>query len=81
MAREADGYYFEEVCARVYGHYEELLARNNAVDFDDLLMRTVQLFREYPVVLQRYQERYGYLMVDEFQDTNVAQYQLARQLS
>ena len=81
MAREADGYYFEEVCARVYGHYEELLARNNAVDFDDLLMRTVQLFREFPVVLQRYQERYGYLMVDEFQDTNVAQYQLARQLS
>ena len=81
MAREADGYYFEEVCARVYGHYEELLARNNAVDFDDLLMRTVQLFREFPVVLQRYQERYGYLMVDEFQDTNVAQYQMARQLS
>ncbi len=81
MAREADGYYFEEVCAQVYGRYEELMARNNAVDFDDLLLRTVQLFREYPVVLQRYQERYGYLMVDEFQDTNVAQYQLARQLS
>ena len=81
MAREADGQYFEEVCARVYGRYEELMARNNAVDFDDLLLRTVQLFREYPVVLQRYQERYGYLMVDEFQDTNVAQYQLSRQLS
>ena len=81
MAREADGYYFEEVCAQVYGRYEELMARNNAVDFDDLLLRTVQLFREYPVVLQRYQDRYGYLMVDEFQDTNVAQYQLARQLS
>ena len=81
MAREADGYYFEEVCARVYGRYEELMARNNAVDFDDLLLRTVQLFREFPVVLQRYQERYGYMMVDEFQDTNVAQYQLARQLS
>ena len=76
MAREAAGYYFEEVCARVYRHYEELLARNNAVDFDDLLLRTVQLFREYPVVLERYQDRYGYLMVDEFQDTNVAQYQL-----
>ncbi|CAI8031173.1 ATP-dependent DNA helicase PcrA [Geodia barretti] len=81
MARDAAGYYFEEVCARVYRHYEELLARNNAVDFDDLLLRTVQLFREYPVVLQRYQDRYGYLMVDEFQDTNVAQYQLSRQLS
>ena len=81
MARDAIGYYFEEVCARVYRHYEELLARNNAVDFDDLLLRTVQLFREYPVVLERYQDRYGYLMVDEFQDTNVAQYQLSRQLS
>ena len=81
MARDAQGHYFEEVCARVYSHYEELLARNNAVDFDDLLLRTVQLFREYPVVLQRYQDRYGYLMVDEFQDTNVAQYQLSRQLS
>ena len=81
MARDAQGYYFEEVCARVYRHYEELLARNNAVDFDDLLLRTVQLFREYPVVLERYQGRYGYLMVDEFQDTNVAQYQLSQQLA
>ncbi len=81
MARNAAGDYFEEVCARVYRHYEELLARNNAVDFDDLLLRTVQLFREYPVVLEHYQGRYGYLMVDEFQDTNVAQYQLSRQLS
>ncbi len=81
MAREVQGNYFEEVSARVYRHYEELLARNNAVDFDDLLLRTVQLFREYPVVLEHYQSRYGYLMVDEFQDTNVAQYQLSRQLS
>ena len=81
MARKSQGDYFEEVCARVYRHYEELLARNNAVDFDDLLLRTVQLFREYPVVLQKYQDRYGYLMVDEFQDTNVAQYKLAEQLA
>ena len=81
MARDVQGYYFEEVCARVYRFYEELLARNNAVDFDDLLLRTVQLFREYPVVLQQYQQRYGYLMVDEFQDTNVAQYKLSQQLA
>ena len=81
MARQAAGDYFEEVCARVYRHYEELLSQNNAVDFDDLLLRTVQLFREYPVVLQRYQDRYNYLMVDEFQDTNIAQYRLAQQLS
>ena len=81
MAIHAQDDYFQEVCARVYRHYEEILSRNNAADFDDLLLRTVQLFREFPVVLQRYQDRYGYLMVDEFQDTNVAQYQLARQLS
>ncbi len=81
MARQASGDYFEEVCARVYRHYEELLSRNNAVDFDDLLLRTVQLFREFPAVLQRYQERYNYLMVDEFQDTNIAQYKLAQQLA
>ena len=81
LARQARGDYFEEVCARVYRYYEELLARNNAVDFDDLLLRTVQLFREFPAVLQRYQDRYNYLMVDEFQDTNIAQYKLAQQLA
>ncbi len=81
MARQATGDYFQEVCARVYRHYEEILARNNALDFDDLLLRTVQLFRDFPAVLQRYQQRYTYLMVDEFQDTNVSQYQLSRQLA
>ena len=69
--------YFEEVSARVYHHYEELLSRNNAVDFDDLLMKSVQLLQEQPAVRERYQQRYQYLMVDEFQDTNVAQYRLA----
>ena len=73
--------YFEEQCARVYHHYEELLARNNAADFDDLLMRSVQLLQDYPDVLQRRQERHQYLMVDEFQDTNIAQYRLAQLLS
>ena len=69
--------YFEEVSARVYHHYEELLSRNNAVDFDDLLMKSVQLLQEQPAVRERYQQRYQYLMVDEFQDTNIAQYRLA----
>ena len=73
--------YFEEHCARVYHHYEELLSRNNAADFDDLLMRSVQLLQEQQDVRARYQERYLYLMVDEFQDTNVAQYRLARLLA
>ena len=75
------GNYFEERCARVYHHYEELLARNNAVDFDDLLMRSVQLLQENQEVREKYQDRYHYLMVDEFQDTNVAQYRLARLLA
>ena len=73
--------YFEERCARVYHHYEELLARNNAVDFDDLLLKSVQLLQEYPEVQEKYQRRYLHLMVDEFQDTNVAQYRLARLLA
>lgn len=73
--------YFEELSARVYQHYEELLARNNAVDFDDLLMKAVLLLQEVSKVRERYQNRYQYLMVDEFQDTNVAQYRLARLLA
>ena len=73
--------YFEERCARVYHHYEELLSRNNAADFDDLLMRSVQLLQEHQDVREKYQDRYLYLMVDEFQDTNVAQYRLARLLA
>ena len=81
MARQAAGDYFEEVCARVYRNYEEILAQNNALDFDDLLLRTVQLFRDCPAVLERYQHRYNYLMVDEFQDTNVAQFRLSQQLA
>ena len=73
--------YFEERCARVYHHYEELLARNNAVDFDDLLLKSVQLLQGFPEVRERYQRRYLHLMVDEFQDTNLAQYRLARLLA
>ena len=73
--------YFEEVAARVYSRYEELLARNNAVDFDDLLLKTVNLFRNTPDVLNRYQERYVHLLIDEFQDTNLCQYDLAKLLA
>ena len=73
--------YFEEVVARVYERYQALLGECNALDFDDLLMRTVVLFRECEDVLQRYQERYLHVLIDEFQDTNVAQYVLARQLA
>ncbi|MBI2872424.1 MAG: UvrD-helicase domain-containing protein [Chloroflexi bacterium] len=73
--------YFDEIVQRVYQRYQELLARHKAVDFDDLLMRVVELFRRAPPVLHRYQERYVHLLIDEFQDTNVAQYHLARLLA
>ncbi len=70
--------YFEEQAAKVFHRYEELLQRNNGVDFDDLLLRAVQLFRSQPEVLSRYQRRFLHVLVDEFQDTNVAQYALAK---
>ena len=57
FTKNADNH-FEEICARVYHHYEEALTRNNAVDFDDLLMKTVQLFREFPGVRTKYNDRY-----------------------
>ncbi len=75
------GSYFEEIVARVYNRYQELLEVNSAVDFDDLLMKVVELFRERSDILEKYQQRYHYVHVDEFQDTNIAQYVLARQFA
>jgi len=72
--------YFEEVVQRVYEHYQQLLAGSNALDFDDLLMKAVQLFRKSPETLSKYQSKYLHILVDEFQDTNLAQYELIRQL-
>ena len=74
------GSYFSEVAGRVYERYQQLLGESNALDFDDLLMKTVQLFRNSPEVLSRYQERYRHIHVDEFQDTNLVQYELIKQL-
>ncbi len=73
--------YFEEQAAKVYQRYEELLARNNGVDFDDLLLKAVQLLRNNPEVLKGYQRRFLHILIDEFQDTNVAQYVLAKLLA
>jgi DNA helicase-2/ATP-dependent DNA helicase PcrA len=75
------GSYFEEVVQRVYERYQQLLTESNALDFDDLLLKTVCLFRQDPQVLARYQSRYLHLQVDEFQDTNVVQYELMKQLA
>ncbi len=75
------GNYFEEVAKRVYERYQRELGESNALDFDDLLMQTVVLFREHKDVLEKYQSRYVHIMIDEFQDTNLAQYKLVRQLA
>ena len=75
------GSYYEEVVLRVYERYQQLLAQSNAADFDDLLLKTVQLFQRDPEVLGRYQSRYLHLLVDEFQDTNIVQYALAKLLA
>jgi DNA helicase-2/ATP-dependent DNA helicase PcrA len=79
FSRGADDY-ADERAAVVYQHYQEALDAANLLDFDDLLVRTVRLFREHPSVLARYQERWVHLLVDEFQDTNLAQYALVREL-
>ncbi|MCC6607059.1 MAG: UvrD-helicase domain-containing protein [Anaerolineae bacterium] len=76
----AAGNYIAEVTKRVYGRYQQVLMANNAMDFDDLLMNTVLLFDQRPDVLQKYQERYRHILVDEFQDTNTAQYALLQRL-
>jgi len=72
--------YFDEIVGRVYERYQQLLGESKALDFDDLLMKAVQLFRKSPEILSRYQSRYLHLLVDEFQDTNVVQYELIKQL-
>ncbi len=73
--------YFEEIVHRVYQRYQQLLSQGQAVDFDDLLMKTVQLFRDHPKILAKYQSRYIHILVDEFQDTNIAQYELMKRLA
>ena len=67
--------------AVLYGSYEEALKKNNAMDFDDLILNTVKLFKEEPDVLEHYQQRFEYIMVDEYQDTNLLQYELLRLLA
>ncbi len=67
--------------ARVYKHYQERMLQANCMDFDDILVNTVKLFKEHPEVLAIYQERFQYILVDEYQDTNGAQYQIVKLLA
>ena len=77
----AEGDYSKKRIAEVYEEYEKQLKANNALDFDDLLVKTVQLFQTQADVLEYYQERFRYIMVDEYQDTNTVQFELIRLLS
>jgi superfamily I DNA/RNA helicase len=70
-----------EVTDRLYPKYHEALQSLNALDFDDLLLLTLKLFREHPAVLEKYRERFRYLMVDEYQDTNRVQYEFIKLLA
>jgi DNA helicase II / ATP-dependent DNA helicase PcrA len=72
---------YQATIARVYALYQERLQRCNAADFGDLLLLTVRLFEEHPAVLEKYRERYRWIMVDEYQDTNAVQYRLVRLLA
>ncbi|MBQ2802654.1 MAG: UvrD-helicase domain-containing protein [Lachnospiraceae bacterium] len=75
------GDYKKTIIAKVYREYQETLKRSNALDFDDIIVKTVELFKSNTQVLAGYQERFRYIMVDEYQDTNTAQFELIRLLA
>lgn len=77
----ARGDYRQEKIAEVYLEYQKLLKKNNALDFDDLIVKTVELFQSCPDVLEYYQNRFRYIMVDEYQDTNTVQFKLISTLA
>ena len=73
--------YFRKIVARVYQQYQKDLFENNALDFNDLILLTVKLFKERPEILENYQNKFRYILVDEYQDINFSQYQLVKLLS
>ncbi len=73
--------HFQQIASSVYRLYEKILQENSALDFDDLILKTVKLFKEHQTVLERYQNNFKYIMIDEYQDTNHAQYFLTKQLA
>ena len=74
----SEGGYEDKLCDRVYKEYQATLKKNNAMDFDDLIMQCVTLLQNEPDVRESYQERFRYIMVDEYQDTNTAQFEWVR---
>ena len=79
--QKQQGDFRSQKIADIYARYEERLKKANALDFDDLLIKTLELFVQHPPVLESYQRRFEYILVDEYQDTNSAQYQLVRLLA
>lgn len=76
-----EGDFVKKKIAAVYKEYQSILKKNNALDFDDLIVKTVELFKRCPEILENYQNRFQYIMVDEYQDTNTAQFELIRLLA
>ena len=73
--------YWEEIISKIYTNYEQKLKTNNALDFDDILMLLIKIFQDFPETLEKYQKKFRYIMVDEYQDTNHAQYTLIKMLA
>jgi DNA helicase-2/ATP-dependent DNA helicase PcrA len=80
FARQSTGPY-EEIIAKIYNLYQKKMQAQSALDFDDLIMLTVKIFQNFPAVLEKYQQLFHYIMIDEYQDTNHAQYLLAKLLA
>lgn len=81
LIRNAGEDYWEKRVGEIYQEYQNQLKSNNALDFDDLIVKTVELFRSCPQILEHYQERFLYIMIDEYQDTNTAQFELVSLLA
>lgn len=73
--------HFQQTVAKVYPLYQKILKENDALDFDDLLLKTIELFKEFPNVLEKYQNKFKFILVDEYQDTNHAQFYLTKLLA
>ncbi|SHH98111.1 DNA helicase PcrA [Clostridium grantii] len=81
FVKEAEGNYREAKMAEAYTLYQKKLKQSNALDFDDIIFKTVELFKQFPEVLEFYQRKFKYIMVDEYQDTNKTQYEFVRLLA
>lgn len=73
--------FFQETVAKIYLEYQKILEKNHALDFDDLLLKTIRLFQTEPTILTRYQIQFRYILIDEYQDTNPAQYLISKYLA